>query len=102
MLASGLGSRASRYASSNRPSAIRPTYLPALVWAGQAIMQGKFVCSQSASTFLFLNRFSIAALFRSYQRARRPHRGAEAKKRGGEVCVGLPASHSLLRQGEIG
>lgn len=33
------------------------------MWAGHAIMQGKFVCNQSPSTFLFLNRFSIAAAF---------------------------------------
>jgi hypothetical protein len=60
MLASGLGSRAKRYASSNLPSAIKPTYLPALVCAGQAIMHGKFVWSQSSSIFLFRIRFSIS------------------------------------------
>src|SRR5208283_4095166 len=58
MLASGLGLRAYLYASSNRPSAIRATYRPALVWAGHAIMQGKLVFNQSLSTFLSLNRFN--------------------------------------------
>ena len=41
------------------PSAISSTYRPALVCAGQAIMQGKFVFSQSPSTCLFLNRFNM-------------------------------------------
>src|SRR5215467_8254155 len=81
MLAKGLGSRASRYASSNLPSAIRPTYRPALVCAGHAIMHGKFVCSQSASTFLFLNRFSIAAAQVRPESERQP---ISRKKRRGE------------------
>src|ERR1700685_3913422 len=34
------------------------TYRRALVWAGQAIMQGKLVFNQSLSTFLSLYRFS--------------------------------------------
>src|SRR5271157_862189 len=62
MLASGLGSRANLYASSNRPSATSATYRPALVWAGQAIMQGKLVFNQSLSTCLSLNRFSKIAV----------------------------------------
>src|SRR5450755_961854 len=62
MLASGFGSRANLYASSNRPSAMSATYRPALVWAGQAIMQGKLVFNQSLSTFLSLNRFSKMAI----------------------------------------
>jgi hypothetical protein len=33
------------------------------VCAGQAIMHGKFVFRKSASTFLFLNRFSMLAFF---------------------------------------
>src|ERR1035438_8079892 len=37
------------------------TYRPALVWAGQAIMQGKLVFNQSLSTFLSLKRFSTMA-----------------------------------------
>src|SRR5581483_6459994 len=32
---------------------------PALVWAGQAIMQGKLVLSQSLSTVLFMNLFCM-------------------------------------------
>src|SRR5208282_4527891 len=62
ILASGLGSRANLYASSNRPSEMSATYRPALVWAGQAIMQGKLVFNQSLSTFLSLNRFSKTAI----------------------------------------
>ena len=62
MLASGLGSRANLYASSNRPSAMSATYRPAFVWAGQAIMQGKLVFNQSLSTFLSLKRFSKMAI----------------------------------------
>jgi hypothetical protein len=38
------------------------TYRPALVWAGQAIMQGKLVFNQSLSTFFSLNRFSTMAV----------------------------------------
>src|ERR1039457_1386223 len=38
------------------------TYRPALVWAGQAIMQGKLVFNQSLSTFLSLNRFRKMAI----------------------------------------
>jgi len=59
-----IGVAANLYASSNRPSAMSETYRPALVWAGQAIMQGKLVLSQSLSTFLSLKRFS-----------KRPHPG---------------------------
>ncbi len=43
------------------PSAISATYRPALVWAGQAIMQGKLVFNQSLSTFLSLYRLSMMA-----------------------------------------
>src|SRR5712692_1272513 len=36
------------------------TYRPALVWAGQAIMQGKLVFSQSLSTVLLRNLVRMA------------------------------------------
>src|ERR1017187_9268861 len=39
------------------------TYRPALVCAGQAIMQGKLVFSQSLSTFLSTKRCSIIGLW---------------------------------------
>src|SRR5579864_7520313 len=83
---------------------MRPTYRPALVCAGQAIMQGKLVCSQSASTFLFLNRFSIPALVSLNSAERQPsswdceRRLAKNAGSGGRN----PSPHwSLLRQGEI-
>ncbi len=38
---------------------MRDTYRPALVCAGHAIMHGKFVFSQSLSTFLSRKRVSI-------------------------------------------
>ena len=40
---------------------MRETYRPALVPAGHAIMHGKFVFSQSRSTFLSLSRSSMMA-----------------------------------------
>ena len=47
--ASGLGPRAAWYASSNRPRARSPTYVPASVPTGQAVAQGTLRAYQSAS-----------------------------------------------------
>src|SRR5215469_4013620 len=60
-------------------------------------MQGKLVFSQSASTFLFLNRFSIAA--RSISHAEpKLRKNEDAGSRGGGP---LPHLLWLLTQGEI-
>src|SRR5271157_3059202 len=59
-------------------------------------MQGKFECSQSASTFLSLNRFSIAAFFAQARvELEEKDSGSRVKSR-----TTTPRG-SLLRQGEV-
>src|SRR5579864_6323977 len=62
-------------------------------------MQGKLVCSQSASTFLFLNRFSIAARY-LLQAVRQLFRTRKTEE-GEQVLPTSPHVSPLLCQGEI-
>ena len=67
--------------------------------AGHAIMQGKLVLSQSRSTFLFLNRFSMrdaTLLSPTHTWLGTPQRCEE--RHGDRTAV---PRHSLLTQGEV-
>src|SRR5208282_1004738 len=62
-------------------------------------MHGKLLCSQFASTFLFLNRFSIAAVFTGESHSQKV--GTRVRRGATLAGISLPAFCSLLTQSEI-